>query len=43
MEVIISKNADKDLEKLPKKTSIRAVEKIFQLESDPFSGKKLAG
>lgn len=43
MEIIVSKSADKDLEKLGKKTSIKIIKKIYQLELNPFSGKKLAG
>lgn len=43
MDVILSKNAIKDYEKLPKSEQVKVRKKLALLEQSPNSGKKLMG
>lgn len=43
MNVVFSKDAQKQLEKLPKAEAKKVVRKIEQLEQFPYSAKKLSG
>lgn len=43
MDVILSKNARKDYEKLPKPDQTKVRKKLVLLEQSPNSGKKLTG
>lgn len=43
MNVILSKNAQKDYEHLPKPDQAKVRKKLSQLEQNPYVGKKLTG
>lgn len=43
MDVILSKNAIKDYEKLPKSEQVKVRKKLVLLEQSPHYGKKLTG
>jgi len=43
MQVILSKNATKHLERLPKSEKLKIQKKILRLQENPYSGKKLSG
>ena len=43
MIVVLSKNARKDYEHLPKSEQVKVRKKLILLEQIPYSGKKLAG
>ena len=41
--LILSKKAEKDLQQLPEKQKLKVIQKLHQLVSNPFIGKKLQG
>lgn len=43
MQVILSKNAHKQFERLPKSERNKIQKKLFSLKIEPFAGKKLTG
>jgi len=43
MNVVLSKNARKDYEQLPKPEQSKVRKKLALLEQNPFAGKKLSG
>ena len=43
MNVILSKNARRDYERLPKPQQVKVRKKLNFLEQNPYAGKKLAG
>lgn len=43
MQVILSKNAAKHLERLPKSEKLKIEKKLLRLRENPYSGKKLSG
>ena len=43
MDVILSKNATKQFDRLPKKEQSKIRKKLIALKEDPYSGKRLSG
>lgn len=43
MDVVLSKNAQKEFEHLPKIEQIKIMKKLVSLEQNPYAGKKLTG
>jgi len=43
MDVVLSKNAQKEYEHLPRSEQIKIRKKLASLEVNPYSGKKLTG
>lgn len=43
MDVILSKNARRDYERLPKADQAKVRKKLSSLEQNPYAGKKLTG
>lgn len=43
MQIILSKNAAKHLERLPKSEKLKIEKKLLRLAENPYSGKKLSG
>lgn len=43
MDVVLSKNARKDYERLPKSQLAKVYKKLVLLEQNPYAGKKLTG
>ena len=43
MDVVLSKNTQKEYKRLPKSVQIKVRKKLLTLETNPYSGKKLTG
>ena len=43
MDVVLSKNAQREYEQLPKAAQVRIKKKLKTLETNPYSAKKLTG